>query len=270
MRNEHEPSTPATLWVIADIHANAAALEAALALVPEDDRLVVLGDLLTYGCAPERCLELVEDAVSSHDGVLLVGNHDQLYLDMAAGKLDYYESLPDWLRETVDWTRARLDVAGFARLPWQVDWVFGDVLFSHANPYGFGDWTYLNTADDYAGALVETQRRGASIGVFGHSHRARLLVRSDGREDRWFEAPLAAPFSVARGQGAAANPGSLGQPRSVERTATMMSLQVQPDACRLLHHEVAYDVDRHVAEIREASFSDRTRLKLLSFFGVAQ
>src|SRR3989304_2966246 len=167
--------------VLSDLHANARALRAALALVYNEpfDHLVILGDLLTYGCEIDEVIEMVGDAQRSHRAALIVGNHDQLYFDLARGVRDYYATLPDWLRETVDHTFERLDIRALRDgLSWSLEHAAGDILFSHANPYEPADWSYLNSDADHLRAATRLTERGYRVGVFGHTHRRRRYFRS--------------------------------------------------------------------------------------------
>ena len=72
--------------VLSDLHANATALAASLeqtrALSP--DRVIILGDLLTYGMDVRETLDIVE-SLAAGGATVILGNHDKLYLDLAAG-----------------------------------------------------------------------------------------------------------------------------------------------------------------------------------------
>jgi hypothetical protein len=68
--------------VIGDAHGNAPALSAAIEATTDADVLILLGDLLSYGPDVEAILTLVESVLSSRDGVLIRGNHDQHYADV--------------------------------------------------------------------------------------------------------------------------------------------------------------------------------------------
>jgi hypothetical protein len=100
-----------------------------------------MGDLLTYGCQPSQALELVERCLSTHTSALLVGNHDALYRDLLGGDTRYYDKLPGFIRESVDWTLGQIDARWFAsELPWAEEVALGELLVAHANPYVHGDW----------------------------------------------------------------------------------------------------------------------------------
>src|SRR5690242_11010485 len=98
------------LAILGDIHANAGALNGALTTADSSgyDLLILLGDLLTYGTDVEETLQLVLDRQSQGNTILLRGNHDTLYQELLCGDSKYFQQLPGWLRESVEWTRARL------------------------------------------------------------------------------------------------------------------------------------------------------------------
>ena len=89
-----------TIVILSDVHGNARALRAALVQALRDpiDHLVFLGDLLTYGHDVQEVLDLVNEAQTKHDAVLLIGNHDQLYFDIAKGDSPYLDTLPEWIQ----------------------------------------------------------------------------------------------------------------------------------------------------------------------------
>jgi predicted phosphodiesterase len=251
------------LWLVSDIHANAVALRAFFSQIDADDAVVLMGDLLTYGCAPQATLELVEQCLQERASALLLGNHDALYRDLSGGRLEYYAQLPAWLRETVDWTARQIDARRFCELPWQNEIALGPVLVAHANPFGASDWTYLDSVDQYRRALNVCVERGFQLGVFGHVHRPRLLMRSGGME-HW-NTQQVVDVRVERGSYAAWNVGSIGQQRCTQTTETVGCLRVVGAAIELTHHAISYDVAEHLAQIREANLSESTRERLIRY-----
>jgi len=250
-----------------DIHANARALRAALERAREGpmDKLIVLGDLLTYGIDTDETLDLVEEAQVRDRAVVLVGNHDQLYFDLAAGRLDYYANLPAWLRESIDHTMHGLDATKFlTRFKWAEEAALGELLFAHANPYRFGDWTYIHSDADAADAATTLGERGFVVGVFGHTHRRRLYVARQGRS----EVLEAAGTTTVAIQGArlVLNPGSIGQPRGGSLRPSMLRLVLDGGRVHVEFLDVAYDVASHVAGLRASPLSETTRERLASFF----
>ena len=65
--------------VIADIHANLEALEAALIAIERDgiDRIICLGDIVGYGPDPLGCIYRLQEV----EALVLMGNHDQAIIN---------------------------------------------------------------------------------------------------------------------------------------------------------------------------------------------
>lgn len=245
--------------VVGDVHGNARALRAALvrARAGAMDHLVFVGDLLTYGHDIDEVLDLVGEAQLREGATLLTGNHDQMYFDLFEGKTSYFDKLPDWLKETIEYTAARLDRRRFrAGLRWSEEHCHDGVLFAHANPFGIGDWTYLNHPDDRTRAAETLAARGFDLGVFGHTHRARW-GETDGIAGTSTTSERKAPI--------VANAGSVGQPRNMRAEAIVLRLELHPGSAAAHFEPVTYDVQAHVAGL-PASLSDRTRDRLASFF----
>jgi predicted phosphodiesterase len=233
--------------VLSDLHSNARALRAALDRIDAlaVDRVVINGDLLTYGLDHAETLDLVEERLA-RGAALTLGNHDQLYLDLAAGDRGYADRLPAWLRESADQTFAAIDPARLRALPWTKEVAIGSVVIAHANPFAYGDWTYLDAPDALARAEDALLARGARVGVFGHTHRARI------QRDRVL----------------VCNAGSVGQPRNRERASTFLVLDVPDDGGDVTAaiETVAYDVDAHVRSLRASMMSAATVARLSAFF----
>ncbi len=176
-------TAPTRVAVVSDLHANALAVEAAFRAVDaaSADRLVILGDLLTYGCEPAAVLDMVGARLARDSAVLIEGNHDAAYREMLHGDESYLDGSPDWVRDTFRWTAERVDLGAFATLPWQDETVVGDVLFTHANPFGARNWRYLNgdeTTVEAARALPERNLAwGCSATPTGAPSRAAPATR---------------------------------------------------------------------------------------------
>lgn len=254
-----------TLWLVSDVHANRSALNAWFAQLGAEDAVVLMGDLLTYGCNPKETLELIERCLSTRTSALLVGNHDVLYRDILDGDTRYYDKLPDWIRESVDWTLRQIDGRWFANgLPWANEVTLGNILIAHANPYVHGDWTYLDSREDYRRALQVLGERGFQLGIFGHVHRPRLLSQAQ-QGEQWIT-KLVHEYQVAAGMSVAWNVGSLGQQRSENPCASVGSLRRRESGFELRHHAVPYDVQAHLDSIRGAGLSERTTERLSSYY----
>lgn len=210
------------------------------------DVLLILGDLLTYGVSPLATLELVNEAIVRDRVVLIMGNHDQFYLGQGGAAHDYIAGLPDWLRESVEWTAAQLPPGAMDNFDWQNEWSTGPLLAAHANPYDFGDWTYLVDADQAEAAALILAERGYRYGIFGHTHRARA-----------FEHGGVSIFTI----------GSLGQPRDDgERRPQWAMITLDKDGIVVRPRIITFDRPGHLAAIRATTLSPLTQDRLCGFF----
>jgi predicted phosphodiesterase len=232
---------------LTDIHAMASTLEQALydARVEGFDVMLIMGDLLSYGVAPLQTLDLVHEAISRDDAILISGNHDIMYRKTDASGA-YVANLPDWIGETVAWTKTQIPDGVMDDFEWQDDWSSGPLFVAHANPYEFGDWRYINARQDAEIASVALSDRGFSYGAFGHCHRART-----------YDCTAATVFTI----------GSLGQPRD-DRNHVMQwaMIDVNDNCATISSRTVAFDRDDHLAAIRATTMSEPTRNRLCSFF----
>jgi len=234
--------------ILSDIHAAADAYEAALRAARAEgfDLLLILGDLLTYGPLPERTLELTADSVSRDGALLVVGNHDQLYRGPDATSNAYFNGLPEWIRESIDWTVSRTGLDPLSHFQWCEEWSEGDLLAAHANPFGVGDWTYLRTDADFDRAGKVLADRGFRYGLFGHIHRfARRTI----------------------GNSWVATIGSIGQPRHREEPLPQWAVaRYDGHSWQVEQRHVDFDWSSHKAAIQATSMSAATKQRLCAFF----
>jgi predicted phosphodiesterase len=260
--------------VISDVHANGCAYREALtaARACGFDQLIILGDLLTYGCEPLDVLALTHQAVIQDGAQLIVGNHDQLYFDILCGNRSYYDGLPAWLRETVDWTSTQL--AGLdlrADFAWQRELILGQVLFAHANPFPFGDWTYLNTHADFLRAFDCLRLRDLTVGVFGHTHRPKIAESADESpgdiQELRLETNATDVFAISLSeQRTLIDVGSVGQPRDERKACTMAILSIAEDNICVEFKSLSYDRAVYVRKMQQAAISETTKQRLLRYF----
>jgi len=234
--------------VLSDIHSAAEPFAKALdaARSAGFDLLVINGDLFTYGVEPEACLALLHDALATDVAILIEGNHDRLYRDMEEAKFSYLDALPEWIRESVLWTFARLETNWGSGLPWRADWSRDDLLIAHANPHGANDWRYLRSDADFTAAVAALEARGFRHGVFGHVHRPRHHA-----------APQGITIDVV---------GSLGQPREPYGRPQWMMIDYRSGGLETTVHQVEFDTHHHIAKLQSAGLTGATAAKLGSFF----
>lgn len=260
------------IGVVGDIHANALALEEALYVVQSRplDQLVFLGDLLTYGPDPQLVVEMIQEEIEE-GAVLLLGNHDAMYYDLLRGEESYYDGLPPWIRESVDWTLSKIDASEFYALPFRQDWVCDPLIAAHANPFppdasGVPNWRYLNKPQDYADAARALRERDLRVGVFGHTHRARIVEwpsrRGMSEENR---KALYAWKAEGFDDALIINAGAVGQPRSQAAIATVAWVTLE-DEVDVDISPVEYDVKAHLEALAALPISRGTVEALSRFF----
>lgn len=186
------------LGVLADVHGNLPALEAAVGRLRRErvDGFLCLGDLVGYGPWPEECVALV----ASLEPVCVAGNHDLL----AVGRAPLEEVAFRLARTTLEWTRERLSPASRAyleALPLRAD-AAGGLVLAHGS---LDDPTrYVRTEEAGREQLALVPEARALL--LGHTH-APWLLGPHGAEPR---GPGRAPLPPH----ALLNPGSVGQSRA--------------------------------------------------------
>jgi predicted phosphodiesterase len=241
--------------VISDIHSNGLALEAAIKQAHSShiDKLIILGDLLTYGLDVNRVFDIVAAEVDN-GAILILGNHDEMYLDLINNKMDYYNTLPEWIKESIDYNFNKLDTKVFSNFNWIKSITRNNILYSHANPYD--DWRYLNSIQDLQEAAEILKSKGLLAGVFGHNHRPVCFSISDQKT-----------INVSEGFGIfVLNPGSIGQPRFKPPVSTLLRLSISNNKLWAEIEPVIYNTQQQNDEIRTSTLSELTKNKLVAFF----
>jgi diadenosine tetraphosphatase ApaH/serine/threonine PP2A family protein phosphatase len=191
---------------LSDIHSNWPALEAVLAdveTVEAVDELVCLGDVVGYGGAPVRCLDLVR----ARGWLTLVGNHDRACTD---------PSVLNWFNpeaaQAARWTRGQLDdhrLRWLAELPERGERADAELVHgSLRDPL----YEYILDAGSAAASLRLVRGR---LCFHGHTHLPGVFHVEQGRVRHDYRlGPLRLPAP------ALVNPGSVGQPRDGDPDAS--------------------------------------------------
>lgn len=245
----HKPAAM-KIAILSDIHALAGPYKSALSAARAEgfDLLVIMGDLLTYGVQPEQTLDLTQDAIDRDGAKLLLGNHDAVYRDGPLRCAGYLAQLPKWVRESFEWTRER---AGSAPLwqseAWLSEYSVKDLLLSHANPFGEGNWTYLNGPEPFERACRALATRGYSCGVFGHVHRFRRFVHDETGTT-------------------AVTIGSIGQPREPQGGSQWAMVELTPHGVCIEQRRVTVDWREEAAAVMASSLSEPTKQRIVGYF----
>ena len=220
--------------VITDIHANLAALEAALRRLDEldVDGVYCGGDLVGYGPHPnEVCALIAERAIPT-----IYGNYDYaIARDLEDCGCAYVTPHDRELgQQSVDWTLAHTDERSRAfmlALPFDLRFAVGDsqVHLVHGSPRKVNEYLF----DDKPATLYE-RLAGAEEGavlVFGHTHK---------------------PWVHEYGDVLFVNCGSVGKPKDGDPRGAFALLEAADEGVRVRIERVEYDaaaVAREVAAV---------------------
>ena len=232
--------------LISDIHSNTEALGVVLAEIERlgCDRVLCLGDVIGYGPEPRETLLKVIDVCEFS----LLGNHEQ-------GCMFYASDFNPKARQAIDWTRDQLNRRDCSREENSALWNHldsmkesyreGDFLLVHGSPRD-PVREYLVPKD----AIDEVKMKGcfdlldgARICFVGHSHVPGVYP-----EGELFLVPesIGNEYTLAEGQRAIVNIGSVGQPRDGDTRASFVTY----DGSTICFHRVAYDFESTMAKIR--------------------
>jgi predicted phosphodiesterase len=216
--------------VIADVHANLHALDAALACLSahEVDAYLCAGDLVGYGPQPNECVRRVLDL----PGLCVAGNHDLIVVDRLG-----FEGTSRLAQASLNWTRRALDDdvrALLAELP--LGTRIGEIALHHGSTVDPRE--YVRTDAQARSCLDDLQRvhPGATILILGHTHRPLALSKRRGSLLR--RAPGA--VDLPPDEPIVLNPGAVGQSRSRDVRARVLVLDLATRVATF--HAVSYDV----------------------------
>jgi predicted phosphodiesterase len=172
--------------VLADIHANLAALQTAVAHLSnwQPDYTIIAGDLVNRGPRPAECLALVLEKVCNEGWLLIRGNHEDYVLK---------NTLPGAVRSGPAFEAHRPSYWTYAQLNGQIpvlqsmpleqilyDPSGGLARFVHGSLLGVRDGIYPETSDPQLRLKIglDQQRPGEPpLVLFGVGHTHRALIR---------------------------------------------------------------------------------------------
>ncbi len=235
--------------ILADIHANLAALNAVI----DDararggfDAVWCLGDTVGYGPDPNRCLAIIQE----YPLVVVAGNHDFA----AVGK----RSTDDFsyaAKASAEWTKGQLSKAS-------TQFVENLPLTAIAETFTLVHGTLRDPLSEY---LLDEETASANFKmmetdycIVGHSHLPFIWSESHGdqggpigpeflefTEDQVF--PMPESRSIF-------NPGGVGQPRDRDPRSSYAVYDSQEGAIR--RHRVAYDIAATQEKMRKAKLPE--------------
>ncbi len=225
------------LAVLADVHGNAAALEAVLADLEKarPDRLLLNGDLLAFGPEPEETVTLLRRL----DAPCTRGNTDRWLAD--AARRGFAEGAPEEVQESLRWTAAQLlpvDLRSFTDLPFALVAEPLPVQLYHASAAGDEKGVWPDTPEAEIPSLFSSVP-GRTF-VVSHTHIAG--------ERRGGELRIL-------------NTGSVGLPFDGDTRASYLLLEGEKEGdVGATWRRVAYDRQRAIAAVRKRGVPMAARL----------
>lgn len=236
--------------LLADIHANLAALTAVLADIEHQggvEEIWCLGDVVGYGPDPGRCIELLRQ----HKHVSVAGNHDL----GATGKLELTNFNPV-AASSCRWTAQQLspeDTGYLDSLPSVIE--KEDFTLVHGSPRD-PVWEYIVSV---GGAKENFSHFKSRFSLVGHSHMP-LVFRLD-------ESGSCSSLRFSPGIGLVLgkrrliiNPGAVGQPRDGDPKASYAIYDSEHGVIRL--YRIPYDINATQARMVEQNLPMRLVVRL--------
>ena len=205
--------------ILADIHANLAALQAVL----EDSRqqscshFACLGDIVGYGSEPKECVDIIRQSATP----CVRGNFEEY-----CGGDKTPDAFQTRLAENIRWHREQLteDDRRWLRTLSLVQVVDGFTIV-HAVLNSPSRWQY---AFDKFAAAASPAKQTTSVCFFGHTHVPVAFVRDGMVCGGTYET-----INVKRGKMYFVNPGSVGQPRDGDRRASYATYNLNQNKIEL-------------------------------------
>lgn len=235
------------LVLIADIHGNLPALEAALAEIEtlRPDRLIVAGDIVDGGPDSAACWRRVKALGCP----VIRGNHERYVFDYGTPRADPAWTSPQFA--PLRFARAELNAAEVAELaalpPHWSDPTLPDLLVVHASLRGDNDSIFPYTPEAHLDPMFEGMDSAVKLIVRGHNHAcstrewgARRIVTT-GSIGLPQDGNPAAQFLVLECGGSAAPSGNASAAREWV----------------IRHRAVRYDVGATLRRFRESGYLDK-------------
>ncbi|MEE3001474.1 MAG: metallophosphoesterase family protein [Planctomycetota bacterium] len=244
----------ARIGVISDIHSNANAFMVVLnELGRQDvDEIFCLGDIVGYGPAPARCLELA----FTYCDILVRGNHDEAVFDEWA-----HRKFNPVAWAAIEWTRKNLterDVDSLVHMK-PIEISSHGVTCAHDTPQEYST-AYVLDATTAAEAFISLE---TPIGLLGHTHIPRVFTVPE-EALAGGDCPTEAiniinpvpgePISIPDHHWCLCNPGAVGQPRDADPRASWAILDTE--ARTFTVHRTDYDIKQTIIETKEAGLPE--------------
>jgi predicted phosphodiesterase len=226
------------ILVLSDIHSNIAALDAVLETAGAADAVWHLGDVVGYGAEPDEVVARLIDV----GAVGVKGNHD----DACCGG-DSIDSFTPDAYAAAAWTRLNMGATALgylAALPEVLIPEGTDFTLAHGSPRD-PFWEYV---DETWIAAENLDAFDTKYCIVGHTHFPVAYRRRRGHTE-CVEVEPESTLTLGKDR-VILNPGSVGQPRDGDPTASYMLIDTEAGV--VTWRRVAYDIESAQRAIRAA------------------
>ncbi len=245
--------------VISDIHGNADSLDICLQEISclDVDILICLGDILTYGTQPNEVIEQLINYQKKDKLIMIKGNHEEFYFSSSKDATASYK-IPPFVMESINWTKDNLKFNDLDKIfQWQENYILKDIYFAHANPFEYGDWSYLETEEKIFKATKYLNEHDFLCGVFGHSHRQYIMSAAQ-KLSNPFQSNLDNLYEPL-----IVNVGTIGQPRGKGFCYSLIQIDDKKIQVELIEFQPS--IDKIIDHINLSTMSERTKLQLAEY-----
>lgn len=235
--------------IISDIHSNIESLERALALVPTDDEVLCLGDIVGYGPNPNECIELLRTRVKH----AVLGNHDLAALENFG--VEYFN---DAARAAIAWTQSVLSEESRAwlnGLSYEIR--YPDFLMVHGAPVNYFEYILDKRTASKAFALTD-----APLVFIGHTHIAEYWVQEPDGSVGHRHMQHGGELKFEEGRRYIVDVGSIGQPRDLNPEASFVFYDPEKRTVEWVRYP--YPISEVQEKIHEAHLPEYLAMRLES------
>lgn len=230
--------------ILSDMHGNWDAFETVLRNVQKShfDVILVLGDLVGYGAAPDQVVEAVRDLPG--ESRVIRGNHDKVVAGIDDGSNFNFAAL-----SAARWTADNMTVENLEyvrQLPQGPVEVAPGVAICHGSPLDEDVYVFSNYD-----ALEVFQGFDAWLTFFGHTHIPSLFTRDpEGNIEVGVLRGRTGTIKLDPKVRYLINPGSIGQPRDRDPRAGYLTYDSEEQVVNW--HRIPYPVEKAQERIRAA------------------
>ena len=234
--------------ILSDVHSNIEALDAALALIREDDTVLCLGDIVGYGPNPNECVAKIRDLATA----TVLGNHDVAAIDNFG--LNYFNPAA---REAMRWTQRVINAESKAWLnSLGYEFRMPEFLLVHGAPKNYFEYIL-----DKSGAGRAFAATDAPIIFIGHTHIAEYYALAGDGSISHKHLQQGGQLVLEPDVRYIVNVGSVGQPRDLNPRASFGLYDSQTRTVDIVRFD--YPIARVQEKIASAHLPEALARRLL-------